>query len=95
MQEPGDWNLRQNLCRNAFCWLAHPASLYNPGSLPKDSTTYNSLGPPTSIINQDNNPTDLPTDSSHRGLFSIEIISSEMTLDCAKLTKWTSTLGHV
>ena len=32
-------------------WFAEPAFLYTPGPQARDGTTYNGLGPPTTITN--------------------------------------------
>lgn len=60
--------------------------------LPRCDTAHNGLGPPLSIINQDNTPTDLSqTGQSGGGIFSTEILSSLMNLPWVKLTKRTLT----
>ena len=47
--------------------------------LPRDVTVYSELGPHTSIIDQENDPRDLPTGSSDGGKSSIE---SPPSLEC-------------
>lgn len=50
-------------------------------------TAHRGLGPPTSIINEENALlTDLPPGQSEGGVFSIDS-SSQMTSVCVKLTK--------
>ena len=78
----GSWKqeLKERPWRNAAPWLASPGSFslffhtsqdYLPrcGSVPRD------MGPPTSIINQENAPMVLSTSQSGRDIFSSEIIS--------------------
>lgn len=45
------------------------------------------VGPVTSIIDQGNDPIDLPPDQFDRRVFSIEVPSSQRTLICIKVTK--------
>jgi hypothetical protein len=54
-------------------------------------TTQREPGPPISITNQGNSPTDLPLSQSDRGIFLIESPSSWMNLACVKLTKQNKT----
>lgn len=61
--------------------------MYNPYCLPKGGTAHNGRGHSTSIINQENLPTDLPTGQSDGSFFSTEISSSQRTLASVALTK--------
>lgn len=73
--------------RNAVFWLA-PQSLLSllfcttQENLPRDVTTHRGLGPPTSIINEESAPSDLPTYQSYGNIFSIEIPSFQVTIAC-------------
>lgn len=63
--------------------LAQPASLYKDTSqdhLPRGATPSEKLDPLTSILNQENTPTDISTEPSDRDNFSTEIPSSQMAL---------------
>ena len=51
-----------------------------------DHLSRGGLGPPTSIINQENSPTDLPMGQSGGNIFSIEATSFQMTLASIHLT---------
>lgn len=44
------------------------------------------LGPPITLINQES-PTDMPTGQSNRGNSSTEVLPSQVTVACVKLTK--------
>lgn len=44
-----------------------------PGHLPSDDLTLSELGTLTSVTNQENPPTDLTTEQSGRGIFSIKV----------------------
>lgn len=50
-------------------------------------TIHKGLGPPITIVNEENAPTHLPTDRSYEGVFSVETPSSKMTLACVELTE--------
>lgn len=62
--------------------LRNIASLYSPGP-----PVQGGLGSHTSIINQENALTDLPSGQSDEGIFSVEVFSSLMTSACVKLTE--------
>jgi hypothetical protein len=53
--------------------------------LPRGSTTQKELGPPMSIMNQENSLKDLPTSQSGGGIFSVEVPSSWIILTCVRL----------
>lgn len=50
---------------------------------------------PTSTINQENVPQDMPTNKSDRGNSSVEVPSFQVTLVCSSLTKATCMIAHV
>ena len=60
--------------------------LYNPRSpaQPRADTVLRGLDHHTLINSQEN---DLPTDQSDEGSFLVEALSSQITLDCVKLTE--------
>lgn len=49
------WLKEENVANAAF-WRAQNDFLYNPDHWPKGGTTHHGLYPPTSIVNQENNP---------------------------------------
>ena len=87
----GTWRekMMQRLWRGATYWLAHHSllSLFSyrtPGHQPRESITHSTLGPSSSITNLKKCSTGLPTTQSHRVIFLIEVLSSQMTLACHK-----------
>jgi hypothetical protein len=60
-RSPECQELKQRPWRSAAYWIAHLAVLYKPGPPTQGGTAHSSLGPPTSIINQEDAPTDLST----------------------------------
>ena len=54
--------------------------------LPQGDSTHRDLDPPTSIIYQENSPTDFPTGQSDWGIFSNKVPSSQITLACANIS---------
>lgn len=77
-------------------WLSLPAFLHNPGPPAQEGHSPHVLGPPTSVINQENTPLEMPTDQSVGGNPSVEVPSCQMTLVCVKMAKTTqhSCGGH-
>lgn len=77
--------------------LPHPAQgtfLDCPG-LPAQRWHHpHGLGSPTSIINEENAPKELPTGQPDGDIFSIEAPSSQMILAYVKLTKTTTTTNE-
>jgi hypothetical protein len=57
--------------------------LLYPGVQPRDGTAQSELDPPTSITSQENQPQ--VTLEGSGGIFSIEVLSSKMTLAHVKL----------
>jgi hypothetical protein len=52
---------------------------------PRDGTTHNVLGPPTSIINQENGPTDLPTGNLMEVFSQLNLLFPEVS--CVTVTE--------
>lgn len=55
--------------------------------LPSNDTIHSEWGPPLTLPGEENTLTALPTSQSDRGIFSIEVPSSPVTLACFKVTK--------
>lgn len=70
--------------------LAQLTFLYKPELPALDGAFHSELGPPTSIISQENAPTDMPTGQSKGGNSTAEAPPSQVTLVCVKLT----TMNH-
>lgn len=68
-------------------WFAQPAFKEPSTIFPGGGTALSGLGPPQISHSSRKFPADLPTGHSNRGVFSIEILSSKVTLACVKLTK--------
>ena len=74
---------RQKPWRDAVYWLA-PHSLLSLLScrtqdhLPRGGPTHSELGSPTSTIDQENTPADLPPGQSYGDIFSVKIPSSQL-----------------
>lgn len=69
-----------------FLYLAKPAFLSDPGSLPRGGATHSGLGPPISNINQENAP-DLPLGQSDGGNSSAGCLSSQVDLGLCQVDK--------
>lgn len=69
---------------DCICLLLYTAWNY----LPRDGSAYSGLRPPMSIINQEDAPIALPKGNLMGDVFSIEFLSSQMTLACVMLTKY-------
>ena len=54
----------------------YPLSYIAQANLPRDGTDHGDLGPPTSIINQENVLTDMPTGQNDGGSSSTEALTS-------------------
>lgn len=69
-------------------WLAHSALKINgtQNNQPRGGTTHSVLSLFTSVVSQEYVPMDLCTGQTYRGIFSIEILSSQVILSCIKLT---------
>ena len=52
--------LRVGTTEQCNYWLAQSAFLYSPGSPDHSGTAHSGLDPPTTIISQNNDPSDLP-----------------------------------
>ena len=90
----GAWRqeLKQKPWRNTAHWLALNGllpilSYVTQDHLPRIGTNHSELGLPTSIINQENIPTWVPTGQSGERIFSIEVLFPQMSLSCIKLIK--------
>lgn len=69
-------------------------SPWTQGYLPRGGTGHHGLGPPTIIVHQENNHTDLPIGRSHGGYSSAEVPSCPVKLLCVSvLPNLTSTLS--
>lgn len=55
--------------------------------LPRSGTTHSGVGPSTTIVNQENALTDLPTGQSDGDGSSLGVSFSQVTLICVKSTK--------
>lgn len=66
-----------------FCLFSYTIKV----QLPRVRTNHKDLVPPTSVVNQENSPTGLPTGDYDGGIFSIKVASSLMTLACIQLVK--------
>lgn len=67
--------------------LAHLAGLYKPGPPTWGGSTHSALGPPASIMNQENDPQTRPQANTIEALPQLGVPSSQITLICVKLTK--------
>lgn len=72
-----------SLCNLLPSFVIQPKTIC-PG---RGSASHSGLGPSTSTINQENDPTDLPTSQCDRVIVPSEVSSSQMALICVKLTK--------
>jgi hypothetical protein len=64
--------------------LLRLAFLYNQGHLPIGDIAQSGLGLPTSTVNQEHAPTDMPTGQSDGGNVSIEVPFSPDDSSCVK-----------
>ena len=55
--------------------------------LPRGGTAYSGLRPQTTIINQENAPTDLSTGQSDGGIFTVLVPSPYLSLACRTQTR--------
>lgn len=85
---------RQQLKQRPWRNTTHLPALHEPlsllsqahqGFLPEDSITHRGLSPPSTIIGQENDPTDSPAGHFYGGIFSIMVRSSQITLACVEL----------
>lgn len=65
--------------------LSQSAFLYHQDQTHSGNTNLSELGPPLSIINQENCSTLLPTGQEYGGIFSIEILSFQINVAYVKL----------
>lgn len=86
-RSPECQELKQRPWRSAAYWIAHLAVLYKPGPPTQGGTAHSSLGPPTSIMNQETVPTDLPPGLPNGGTVSVKVPSSQIILVYVRLTK--------
>lgn len=66
--------------------LAQSDSYRTQGYLPRGGTGHRGLGPPTIIVHQENDHTDLPVGRSHGGHSLAEVRSCRVKLLCVSLT---------
>lgn len=66
--------------------LAQSDSYRTQGYLPRGGTGHRGLGPPTIIVHQENDHTDLPVGRSHKGHSLAEVPSCRVKLLCVSLT---------
>ena len=79
-------NSRQRPWKNTSYWLVSHGSFSllfykTQNHLSVGATVHSEMGPPTSIINWEYAPTDLPTGRCDGGIFSTDVPSSQMILD--------------
>lgn len=69
-----------------FSWFTHFSFSSTQDHLPRGSMTHNDPVSPTSMINQENAPTDLSPGQSDGMFFSTEVPGSQRTTVCLTLT---------
>ena len=95
-REVGSGGTEAETMEVAAYWLAPHGllsllSYITQDHLPRDGTAHSGLSPPTPIINQEKGSPAMPTGQSDGGMFSVEVLSSQMTMACVELTKTNKT----